>query len=406
MRQLGDKYVITHDLNTKADIQVVNTCGFIGDAKEESVDTILQLTQAKKDGQTQKVFVTGCLSQRYKNDLQKEIPDVDGFFGVNDLPEILKALEVDYKTDLIGERAITTPKHYAYLKISEGCDRNCSFCAIPLIRGKHKSKAFEEVVTEAAFLASRGVKEIMLIAQDLTYYGIDLYGKRRITELVNAISQVEGIEWIRLHYTYPAGFPMDLIDEIKNNEKVCSYMDIPLQHINNRILKSMKRAHDSETTIKLVEKYRSVLPEASLRTTLIVGYPGETDEEFEELFNFVAKHKFDRLGVFQYSPEEDTAAFQLEDDVPEQTKQDRADRLMMLQQDLSLEKNNSRVGQTLKVLIDRYEKPYLIGRTEFDSPEVDNEVLIEAKEDEYNLGEFYNVEITKADFFDIYGKIK
>ena len=246
----------------------------------------------------------------------------------------------------------------------------------------------------------------MLIAQDLTYYGIDLYGKRRITELVNAISQVEGIEWIRLHYTYPAGFPMDLIDEIKNNKKVCNYMDIPLQHINNRILKSMKRAHDSETTIKLVEKYRNVLPEASLRTTLIVGYPGETDEEFEELFNFVAKHKFDRLGVFQYSPEEDTAAFELEDDVPEQTKQDRADRLMMLQQDLSLEKNNSRVGQTLKVLIDRYEKPYLIGRTEFDSPEVDNEVLIEAEEDEYNLGEFYNVEITKADFFDLYGKIK
>lgn len=405
MRQLGSDYVISHNSEDDADIQIVNTCGFIGDAKEESIDTILQLTQAKKSGLTSKVFVTGCLSQRYKDSLIKEIPDVDGFFGVNDLPEILKTLEVDFKKELIGERVITTPQHFAYLKISEGCDRNCSFCAIPLIRGKHISKPIEELVSEAEFLAKKGVKELILIAQDLTYYGIDIYKKRLIAELVNKLSQIDGIEWIRLHYAYPAGFPLNLIEEIKNNPKVCNYLDIPLQHISNDILKSMRRAHDKETTIKLVEKFRESLPDASLRTTLIVGYPGETEDDFNELYDFVEKYRFDRLGVFQYSEEEDTAAYKLKDDVPEQTKQDRADKLMLLQQQISLEKNQSKVGQSLKVIIDRQENGYYVGRTEFDSPEVDNEVLISDDNTKLIIGDFCNVEITKGDFFDLYAKL-
>jgi len=404
MRQLGSEYIVKHNSEEDADIQVVNTCGFIGDAKEESIDTILQLTRAKKNGLTSKVFVTGCLSQRYKEDLKKEISDVDGFFGVNDLPEILKSLDVNFKKELVGERFITTPKHYAYLKISEGCDRNCSFCAIPLIRGKHISKTIEELITETKYLAEKGVKELILIAQDLTYYGIDIYKKRRIAELVNKLSQIDGIEWIRLHYAYPAGFPLDLIDEIKNNPKVCNYLDIPLQHISNRILSSMRRSHDKETTIKLVEKFRESLPNASLRTTLIVGYPGETEKDFDELYNFVEKYKFDRLGVFQYSEEEDTAAYKLEDNVSEQVKQDRADKLMMLQQQLSLENNQMKVGRTLKVIIDRHENGYYVGRSEFDSPEVDNEVLISDDNQTLKIGDFYMINITKADFFDLYGQ--
>lgn len=405
MRQLGSDYVISHNSEDDADIQVVNTCGFIGDAKEESINTILQLTQAKKSGLTSKVYVTGCLSQRYKDALIKEIPDVDGFFGVNDLPEILKTLEVDFKKELIGERFITTPKHFAYLKISEGCDRNCSFCAIPLIRGKHISKPIEELVKEAKFLAENGVKELILIAQDLTYYGIDIYKKRLIAELVNKLSQIDGIEWIRLHYAYPAGFPLDLIEEIKNNPKVCNYLDIPLQHISNSILTSMRRAHDKETTIKLVEKFRESLPDASLRTTLIVGYPGETEDDFNELYDFVEKYRFDRLGVFQYSEEEDTAAHKLKDDVPDQTKQDRTDKLMLLQQQISLEINQSKVGQSLKVIIDRQENGYYVGRTEFDSPEVDNEVLISEDNTKLMIGDFCTVKITKGDFFDLYAKL-
>lgn len=405
MAQLGSDYTISHNSEENADIQVVNTCGFIGDAKEESIDTILQLTQAKRLGLTSKVYVTGCLSQRYKDDLKKEIPDVDGFFGVNDLPQILTSLDVDFKKELLGERLVTTPKHFAYLKISEGCDRNCSFCAIPLIRGKHLSKPIEDLVKEAEFLAKKGVKELILIAQDLTYYGIDIYKKRRIAELVNQLSKINGIEWIRLHYAYPAGFPLDLIEEIKNNPKVCNYLDIPLQHISNKILTSMRRAHDKETTINLVEKFRESLPDASLRTTLIVGYPGETEDDFNELYDFVEKYKFDRLGVFQYSEEEDTAAYKLKDDVPEQTKQDRADKLMMLQQQLSLEKNQGKVGQTLKVLIDRQENGYYVGRTEFDSPEVDNEVLISEANTNLILGEFCTVKINKADFFDLYAQL-
>ena len=402
MRQLGNDYTISHDSGADADIQIVNTCGFIGDAKEESIDTILQLTKAKKAGVTSKVFVTGCLSQRYKDELKKEIQDVDGFFGVNDLPEILKALDVDLKKELLGERLITTPKHYAYLKISEGCDRSCSFCAIPLIRGKHISKPIEELVKEAEFLAKKGVKELILIAQDLTYYGLDIYKERRITELVNKLSYIDGIEWVRLHYAYPAGFPLNLMEEMKTNPKVCNYLDIPLQHISEHILSSMRRSHNKETTIKLVEKFRETLPEASLRTTLIVGYPGETEKDFDELYDFVEKHKFERLGVFQYSEEEDTAAFKLKDDVPEQTKQDRADKLMMLQQEISIENNKNKIGKTFKVIIDRLENGYFIGRTEFDSPEVDNEVLISEKDNTLEIGEFYKMKIIKADFFDLY----
>jgi len=405
MRQLGDNYSISHESATDADIQIVNTCGFIGDAKEESIDTILQLTDAKKTGKTKKVYVTGCLSQRYKDDLKKEIPDVDGFFGVNDLPEILKELNVDLKKELLGERQITTPSHYAYLKISEGCDRTCSFCAIPLIRGKHISKPIEVLVEEAEFLAQKGVKELILIAQDLTYYGIDIYKERKIADLVHQLSKINGIEWIRLHYAYPAAFPLQLIEEMNNNPKVCNYLDIPLQHINNDILKSMRRSHDKETTIRLVDKFRQQLPEAALRTTLIVGYPGESEKDFEELYDFVEKYKFDRLGVFQYSAEEDTSAFKLQDDVPEQVKQERTDRLMMLQQQLALENNQKRVGQTLKVIIDRHENGYYVGRSEFDSPEVDNEVLISDENQALNIGDFYMINITKADFFDLYGQI-
>ena len=402
MRQLGNDYIISHDSNTDADIQIVNTCGFIGDAKEESVDTILQLTKAKKAGLTSKVFVIGCLSQRYKNDLKKEITDVDGFFGVNELPEILKTLNVDLKKELLGERHLTTPKHFAYLKISEGCDRNCSFCAIPLIRGKHISIPIEQLVEETEFLAKKGVKELILIAQDLTYYGLDIYGERRIAELVNKLSLVDGIKWIRLHYAYPAAFPLNLIEEMKSNPKVCNYLDIPLQHISESILKSMRRSHNKKTTIELVEKFRKTFPDASLRTTFIVGYPGETEDDFNELYDFVEKYKFDRLGVFQYSEEEDTAAYNLEDDVPEQTKQDRADKLMMLQQQLSHENNQKKIGKVFNVLIDRVENGHFIGRTEFDSPEVDNEVIIPDDDTKLKIGEFCKVEIIKADFFDLY----
>ncbi len=404
MRQLGDNYSISHESGADADIQIVNTCGFIGDAKEESIDTILQLTDAKKSGRTKKVYVTGCLSQRYKEDLKKEIPNVDGFFGVNDLPGILKELNVDLKKELLGERQITTPSHYAYLKISEGCDRTCSFCAIPLIRGKHISKPIEVLIEEAEFLAQKGVKELILIAQDLTYYGIDIYKERKIAELVNQLSKINGIEWIRLHYAYPAAFPLQLIEEMNNNPKVCNYLDIPLQHINNDILNSMRRSHDKETTIRLVEQFRQQLPEAALRTTLIVGYPGESEENFEELYGFVEKYKFDRLGVFQYSAEEDTSAFKLKDDVPVQVKQERVDRLMMLQQQLSLENNQMKVGRTLKVIIDRHENGFFVGRTEFDSPEVDNEVLISDDNQTLKIGDFYMINITKADFFDLYGQ--
>ena len=403
MRQLDDRFKIVNDSDEESDIVVINTCGFIGDAKEESIDTILSAVEAKKEGKIQKVYVTGCLSQRYKKELENEIDQVDGFYGVNDLKKILNDLHVDYKKELVGERHLTTPKHYAYLKVSEGCDRSCSFCAIPLIRGKHLSVPEEALIKEAKFLASQGVKELLLIAQDLTYYGIDLYGKRTIDRLVNQLTSIEGIEWIRLHYAYPAGFPEALLEVMKNNPKVCNYLDIPLQHINDRILHSMKRGLDGAGTRKLIEKLKTKIPNVALRTTLIVGYPGETEAEFEELLQFVKESRFDRLGVFQYSEEEDTSAALLPDDVPPEIKQERADRIMMLQQEISLELNKEREGKIFKTIIDRKEGDYYVGRTEFDSPEVDNEVLISSDE-KLEIGSFYPVLIEKGDFFDLYGK--
>jgi ribosomal protein S12 methylthiotransferase len=404
MRHLEEGYEIVSDSPDDSDIVIINTCGFIGDAKEESVDTILSAVEAKREGRINKVFVTGCLSQRYKKELEIEIEDVDGFYGVNDLPEILNTLHVNYKKELLGERHLTTPSHYAYLKVSEGCDRSCSFCAIPLIRGKHVSIPQEKLVEEVEFLASKGVKELLLIAQDLTYYGIDIYGNRTIAKLVESISQVDGIEWIRLHYAYPATFPDELLDVIRNNPKVCKYLDIPLQHISSRILKSMKRGHGSEATRLLLDKIKEQVPGVALRTTLIVGYPGETEEEFEELLDFIKKSEFDRLGVFQYSEEEDTAAAKLIDDVPQEIKQERADRIMEVQQEISMQLNKKRVGKVFKTIIDRKEGDYYIGRTEFDSPEVDNEVLI-STDKKLKTGEFYNVVIEKADYFDLFGRV-
>ena len=403
MGQLGNKYQIIHDSDEKPDVVIINTCGFIHDAKEESIDTILRAVESKKSGDLKKVFVMGCLSQRYKKDLQEEIDNVDGFFGVNELPQILKSLHVDYKKELVGERKLTTPAHYAYLKISEGCDRTCSFCAIPLIRGKHKSKTKEAIIAEARYLASKGVKELLLIAQDLTYYGIDIYRKRELADLIRQISEVEGIRWIRLHYLYPHAFPDDLLKEMVENPKVCKYVDIPLQHISDRILRSMNRRIDSKGTISLIERIKGEVPDVAIRTTMIVGYPGETEDEFQELMDFVRKYRFDRLGVFTYSAEEHTQAFLLEDDVPEEVKQDRADRLMMLQQEISFELNKEKEGKTFLTLIDRNEGDHYIGRTESDSPEVDNEVLIPVDGNDLEVGGFYDITITKADFFDLYG---
>lgn len=405
MSQLTDDYSVVHDSNDDADIIVINTCGFIHDAKEESVDTILRAVQSKITGDTEKVLVTGCLSQRYKEELTKEIVDVDGFFGVNELPEVLNALETNFKKELIGERLLTTPKHYAYLKISEGCNRNCSFCAIPIIRGKHISKPKEEIINEVKFLANQGVKEVILIAQDLTWYGIDIYKKRELPDLLNKISEVGGIKWIRLHYTYPAGFPTGLLKVMRNNPKVCSYMDIPLQHISSRILRSMKRGLGGQKTIELINKIKSAVPNMALRTTLIVGYPGETEEEFEQLMDFVKQTKFERLGVFTYSPEEDTSAFSLKDNVHEEVKEDRRDRLMMLQQEISYELNKQKIDSVINVIVDKKEGDNYIGRTEFDSPEVDNEVIINNYNSNLKVGEFYNVKITDSDFFDLYGEV-
>jgi len=377
----------------------------LSDAKEESVDTILRAVQSKKNGDTKKVLVTGCLSQRYKDELTKEITGVDGFFGVNELPEILNALDINYKKELVGERLLTTPKHYAYLKISEGCNRNCSFCAIPLIRGKHVSKPKKEIINEVKFLAKQGVKEVILIAQDLTWYGIDIYNKRELTDLLNQISKVEGIEWIRLHYTYPANFPVGLLNIIRDNPKVCSYMDMPLQHINSRILRSMKRGLGGKKTIELIRKIKEEIPDIALRTTLIVGYPGETEDEFNQLMDFVKQTRFERLGVFTYSPEEDTSAFNLKDNISDEVKDDRRDRIMMLQQEISYDLNKQKIGSIVKVIIDKKEGDNYIGRTEFDSPEVDNEVIINKYNRNLNIGDFYNVTITDSDFFDLYGEV-
>ncbi|MBT8278638.1 MAG: 30S ribosomal protein S12 methylthiotransferase RimO [Bacteroidia bacterium] len=389
----------------EGNVVVINTCGFINNAKEESVNTILEYMKKKEEGEVDKVFVTGCLSERYKPDLQKEIPDVDQYFGTTELPGLLKALGADYKHELIGERLTTTPKNYAYLKIAEGCDRPCSFCAIPLMRGKHKSTPIEDVVTEAEKLAANGVKELILIAQDLTYYGLDLYKKRNLAELLEALVKVDGIEWIRLHYAFPTGFPMDVLDVMNREPKICNYIDIPLQHISDHILKSMRRGTTKEKTTKLLQEFRKAVPDMTIRTTLIVGYPGETQEDFEELREWVRDMRFERLGCFTYSHEENTHAFNLEDDVPEDVKQERANEIMEIQSQISWELNQEKIGKEFKVVIDRKEGNYFVGRTEFDSPDVDNEVLIDATQTYLKTGEFAQVKITDAADFDLYAEV-
>ena len=386
------------------DIVVINTCGFIDNAKEESVNTILDFAKRKEEGLVEKVFVTGCLSERYKPDLEKEIPNVDQYFGTTELPKLLKALGADYKHELIGDRLTTTPKHYAYLKIAEGCDRPCSFCAIPLMRGKHVSKTIEDLVTESEKLAKNGVKELILIAQDLTYYGLDIYKKRRLADLLLALKDVEGIEWIRLHYAFPTGFPQDVLDVIRDEEKVCNYIDIPLQHIADDVLKSMKRGTTFEKTNSLLRDFREKVPGMAIRTSLIVGYPGETEKDFEILKNWVRDTKFDRLGVFTYSHEENTSAFDLEDDVPEEVKAARAEEIMAIQQEVSMRLNGEKVGKVFKVLIDRKEGNFFIGRTEFDSPDVDNEVLIDASKHFVRQGDFVQVKVYEASDYDLFAE--
>lgn len=387
----------------EGNIVVINTCGFIDNAKEESVNTILEYVDKKEQGLVDKVFVTGCLSERYKPDLQKEIPDVDQYFGTSELPQLLKVLGADYKHELLGERLTTTPKNYAYLKISEGCDRPCSFCAIPLMRGKHVSQPIEKLVLEAQHLAKNGVKELILIAQDLTYYGLDIYKKRNLAELLEALVKVDGIEWIRLHYAFPTGFPMEVLEVMKREPKICNYIDIPLQHIADNVLKSMRRGTTYEKTTNLLKDFRMAVPEMAIRTTLIVGYPGETEEDFQILKDWVAEMRFERLGCFTYSHEENTHAFSLEDDVPAEVKQQRANEIMEIQSQISWELNQEKIGKTFKCIIDRKEGAYFVGRTEFDSPDVDNEVLIDATEHYVKTGDFVNITITDATEFDLYG---
>ena len=389
----------------EGNIVVINTCGFINNAKEESINTILEYVQKKEEGDVDKVFVTGCLSERYKPDLLKEIPNVDEYFGTTELPNLLKALGADYKHELIGERLTTTPKNYAYLKIAEGCDRPCSFCAIPLMRGKHKSTPIEEIVIEAEKLAAKGVKELILIAQDLTYYGLDLYKKRNLAELLETLVKVEGIEWIRLHYAFPTGFPMDVLEVMNREPKICNYLDIPLQHISDSILKSMRRGTNKGKTTTLLKEFREAVPNMAIRTTLIVGYPGETEANFQELKQWVQEMRFERLGCFTYSHEENTHAYNLEDDVPEAIKQQRANEIMELQAQISWELNQEKIGQTFKVVIDRKEGNYFVGRTEFDSPDVDNEVLIDATKTYLKTGEFTTIKIMDAADFDLYGEV-
>ena len=388
----------------EGNIVVINTCGFINNAKEESINTILEYVDKKENGIVDKVFVTGCLSERYRPDLEKEIPNVDQYFGTTDLPLLLKALGADYKHELLGERLTTTPKNYAYLKIAEGCDRPCSFCAIPIMRGKHISQSIEKLVKEAEGLAKNGVKELILIAQDLTYYGLDLYKKRNLAELLENLVKVEGIEWIRLHYAFPTGFPMDVLELMKREPKICNYIDIPLQHISDNILKSMRRGTTKEKTTKLLKDFRAAVPGMTIRTTLIVGYPGETQEDFEIMRDWVQEMKFERLGCFTYSHEENTHAYLLEDNVPEEVKHARAAEIMELQSQISWDLNQEKVGQTFKCIIDRKEGQYFIGRSEFDSPDVDNEVLIDASKFYVKTGDFINVKIIDATEFDLYGE--
>ncbi len=389
----------------EGNVVVINTCGFIANAKEESINTILEYVQKKEDGLVDKVFVTGCLSERYKPDLQKEIPNVDKYFGTTELPGLLKALGADYKHELIGERLTTTPKSYAYLKIADGCDRPCSFCAIPLMRGKHRSTPVEEVVIEAQKLAANGVKELILIAQDLTYYGLDIYKERALAKLLKELVKVNGIEWIRLHYAFPTGFPMEVLDVMRHEPKICNYIDIPLQHIADPILRSMRRGTTQEKTTKLLDKFRAAVPEMAIRTTLIVGYPGETEAHFQTLKQWVQEQRFERMGCFTYSHEENTHAYQLEDDVPEEVKMQRANEIMDIQSQISWELNQQKIGKEFRVIIDRKEGSYYVGRTEFDSPDVDNEVLINSEEGYLRTGEFYSVSITAAEDFDLYAQV-
>ncbi|MCH1418308.1 MAG: 30S ribosomal protein S12 methylthiotransferase RimO [Flavobacteriaceae bacterium] len=388
----------------EGNIVVINTCGFIDNAKEESVNTILDNIKRKEAGELDKVFVTGCLSERYKPDLQEEIPQVDQYFGTSELPQLLKALEADYKHELLGERITTTPKNYAYFKISEGCDRPCSFCAIPLMRGKHRSTPIEDLVKQAENLARDGVKELILIAQDLTYYGLDIYKKRHLAELLKALVKVEGIEWIRMHYAFPTGFPMDVLEVMKQEPKVCNYLDIPLQHITDSVLKSMRRGTTKQKTTQLLKDFRAAVPGITLRTSLIVGYPGETEANFEELKHWVKDMRFERLGCFTYSHEENTNAFDLEDDIPEEEKQRRSSEIMEVQSQISWELNQEKVGNTYRCIIDRKEGNYFVGRTEMDSPDVDNEVLVDASKYYLKQGEFVTLKITEAADFDLYAE--
>ena len=403
----ANQFEVEHEsVSEDSEIVIINTCGFIDNAKEESVNQILHFVDAKREGLVSKVFVTGCLSQRYKDDLEKEIPDVDGYFGTRDLPRLLKTLKADYKHELVGERIITTPSHYAYLKIAKGFDRPCSFCAIPLMRGKHVSTPMEVLIKSAEHMVSNGTKEIILIAQDLTYYGLDIYKKRALADLLTELSKIDGLDWIRLHYAYPSGFPEDVLDVMRENPKVCNYIDIPLQHASTKMLKSMRRGITKEKTTALVKLFREKVPNMAIRTTLIAGYPGETEEDFQEMYDWVGEMKFDRLGIFAYSHEENTHAYNLEDDVPADVKKQRCEDIMDIQAGISYDLNQKRIGETYKVLFDRIEGDYFIGRTEFDSPEVDNEVLVKKDENTYvRIGDFANVKVTKADHFDIFGEL-
>jgi len=403
----GNLFDVVHEsekLNSD-DIIVINTCGFIDNAKQESIDTILQYSELKEQGKVGKVIVTGCLSERYKPELEAEITNVDAYFGTNDLQNLLHSVGADYKHELIGERLLTTPQHFAYFKIAEGCNRPCSFCAIPLMRGKHVTQPLEQLVKEAKSLAKNGTKELILIAQDLTYYGLDLYGKRNLDELLRQLSDVNGIEWIRLQYAYPSGFPMEILDVMNERDNICKYMDMPLQHISDNMLKSMRRGITKQKTIDLVNQIRDKVPGIAMRTTLITGYPGETEQDFEEMQQWVEETRFDRLGCFTYSHEEKTHAHALVDDVPDEVKQQRADAIMEIQQGISFDKNQEKIGQTYKVLIDKKDGNYFVGRTEFDSPEVDNEVLIDARKHYATVGSFVNVKIDSAEDFDLYGQI-
>jgi ribosomal protein S12 methylthiotransferase len=402
----ANQFDVTHE-STKQDasIVIINTCGFIDNAKQESIDTILHYAKKKEEGKIDRLIVTGCLSERYKPDLEKEISNVDAYFGTRDLPLLLKTLGADYKHELIGERLLTTPRHFAYMKISEGCDRPCSFCAIPLMRGKHISRPIEELVTEAKHLAANGTKEILLIAQDSTYYGLDIYKDRKLPELLDKLSDVEGIEWIRLHYAFPSGFPFEILDVMRERSNICNYLDMPLQHVSDNMLKSMRRGTTREKTYALVDTIRARVPGIALRTSLIAGYPGETEQDHEDLIRFVEDVRFERLGIFTYSHEENTHAYSLVDDVPEEVKQERAQAVMAAQESISAELNAAKVGKTFKVLFDRKENDNFVGRTEFDSPEVDNEVLVSAKNTYVRVGDFANVKITAAAEFDLFGEV-